>query len=96
MVEKKDVRSIARLARIQLSEKETVQFVREFSEILAYFDTVKKAKLKGVEPMTHSVTFRNVVREDEGKKASVEVKNTLLSMTQATKEGYVKVKTILE
>ncbi len=96
MVLRKDVVRIAQLARIQVSEKEIEKFGREFSDILAYFDTLKKADLKGVEPMTHSVTSQNVIREDKSKKASVEVKNKLVAMTQATKEGYSKVKAILE
>lgn len=96
MVVKKDVLRIAQLARIQLSNKEAAKFGGEFSDILVYFDTLKKAKLQGIEPMTHSVTSQNVLREDEGKKATVEVKNKLVAMTETTAEGFSKVKAILE
>ena len=96
MVLKKDVIRIAQLARIQVSNKEVEKFVGEFSDILTYFDTLKKAKLKGIQPMTHSVTSQNVVRKDEGKKASVEIKNKLVAMTETTKGGFSKVKAILQ
>ena len=96
MIVKKDVLRIAQLARIQLSHKEVEKFVGEFSDILKYFDTLKKAKLHNVEPMTHSITSQNVMREDEGKKATLQVKNKLVAMTCATEEGFSKVKAILQ
>ena len=96
MVSKQVVLRVAQLARIKLSDKEVMKFSREFSDILAYFDTIKKANLKGIKPMTHSTTSQNITREDVGKKAPIAVKNKLVAMTQLTKEGFSKVKAILE
>jgi len=96
MVSKEDVKRIAHLARITLSVKEVVGFQKDFSAILAYFDTLKKADLKNVEPMTHSVTAENVVRLDKSVKASVDLKVKLGKMFAETEKGFVKVKAVLK
>ncbi len=45
MISKKQVLNIADLSRIEISDKEAKKFQKEFSDILDYFDLLKKAKV---------------------------------------------------
>jgi len=45
MISKREVQNIADLSRIKISEKEMEKFQKEFSDILDYFDFLKKAKI---------------------------------------------------
>ncbi|MDD5606363.1 MAG: aspartyl/glutamyl-tRNA amidotransferase subunit C [Candidatus Pacebacteria bacterium] len=44
MISKKQVIHIANLSRIEISDKEAERFQKDFSDILNYFDLLKKAK----------------------------------------------------
>jgi aspartyl-tRNA(Asn)/glutamyl-tRNA(Gln) amidotransferase subunit C len=60
-----DVRHVARLARLALSDEELVRMRAEMSAILDYMDKLRSLDTAGVEPTSHAVPLRNVMREDE-------------------------------
>jgi aspartyl-tRNA(Asn)/glutamyl-tRNA(Gln) amidotransferase subunit C len=60
-----DVRHVARLARLALSDDELERMRAEMSAILDYMDKLRSLDTKGVEPTSHSIPLRNVMREDE-------------------------------
>jgi aspartyl-tRNA(Asn)/glutamyl-tRNA(Gln) amidotransferase subunit C len=60
-----DVRHVARLARLALSEDELERMRAEMSAILDYMDKLRSLDTKGVEPTSHAVPLRNVLRADE-------------------------------
>lgn len=60
-----DVRHVARLARLALSDDELERMRAEMSAILDYMDKLRSLDTKGVEPTSHAVPLRNVTREDE-------------------------------
>jgi aspartyl-tRNA(Asn)/glutamyl-tRNA(Gln) amidotransferase subunit C len=60
-----DVRHVARLARLALSEDELERMRAEMSAILDYMDKLTSLDTKGVEPTSHAVPLRNVLRADE-------------------------------
>jgi aspartyl-tRNA(Asn)/glutamyl-tRNA(Gln) amidotransferase subunit C len=60
-----DVRHVARLARLALSDDELVRMRAEMSAILDYMDKLRSLDTAGVEPTSHAVPLRNVMREDE-------------------------------
>jgi aspartyl-tRNA(Asn)/glutamyl-tRNA(Gln) amidotransferase subunit C len=64
-IEADQVREIAQLARLRLSEDEVARFAGELDAILGYMDEVKQVDTSGVEPMTHAVPFDCPVRPDE-------------------------------
>lgn len=59
-----EVRHIATLARLKLSDAEVERFARELGEILGYVDTLKQVDVSGVEPTAHAVGAVNVFRDD--------------------------------
>ena len=64
-ISSEDVRHVARLARLALSDDELERMRAEMSAILDYMDTLRSLDTKGVEPTSHAVPLRNVMREDE-------------------------------
>lgn len=67
-ISKDEVRHVAKLARLELSEEEVEKFTEQLSHILDHAARVRELNLEGLEPLTHAVDRRNVFREDEIKK----------------------------
>lgn len=95
MITVKDVQKVAELARIQLSDKEVEGFKKDLNSVLDYFSILSKLNTKGVEPMTHAVLSEDPLREDIVKKESGERIAKILKMVPNLKDGYVKVRSIL-
>lgn len=60
-----DVRHVARLARLQLTEAEAELFGRQLNQILAYVEQLKALDVTGIEPTAHAVPRVNVMRPDD-------------------------------
>jgi len=60
-----DVRHIAKLARLRLSEEEVTKYTTELTKILQYIDMLSKIDTKGVEPTAQVTGLENSFRDDE-------------------------------
>jgi aspartyl-tRNA(Asn)/glutamyl-tRNA(Gln) amidotransferase subunit C len=60
-----DVRWVAHLARLRLTDDELATMTRQLSAIVEYVDQLKQVNTDGVEPLAHALEVRNVFREDE-------------------------------
>jgi aspartyl-tRNA(Asn)/glutamyl-tRNA(Gln) amidotransferase subunit C len=96
MISKEEVKHIAKLARLGLTEKEIEKFQKELSSILDYFEKLKEVDVSKIEPTTHSVLLESVTREDKEKSAEIEARNKLMEAVPDKKESFVKVKSILQ
>ena len=61
----KDVEYVARLARLEITDKETEKFTAQLNDILGYIDKLNELDTKGVEPMTHAIAVTNAFRDDK-------------------------------
>ena len=59
-----EVRHVAMLARLALSDEQVETLRSELNSILGHIDVIQRLDLKGVEPMTHAVPVVNETRED--------------------------------
>jgi len=59
-----DVRHIAKLARLHLSEEEVAKFTKELTSILEYIDRLQKVDTEGVEPLKQVTGMNNSYRDD--------------------------------
>ena len=87
MLAKDEVKHIAKLARLGLTEKEIKKYQKELSAILDYFEKLKKvdvAKIK-IEPTSHPLAIENVMRKDE-----------VLKFKKKLIDGHLKVKQIFD
>lgn len=93
MLTKDEVKHIASLARIGLSEKEIEKFSVDLSSILDFVEQLKEVDISGVEPMSHVTGLLNQTREDVthdfGNKEEVR------KLFPEEKDGYDKVKSVL-
>jgi len=88
------VRHIAWLARLGLSEEEVEKFSLQLSNILENFEILKQVDTANVPPATHTIPLRNVFRKDDvaGSYPQAEI----LSNAPKQEENCFKVQAILE
>ena len=59
------VRHIALLGRLKLTDAEVERFTLELGAILGYIEQLTEVDVEGVEPTAHAVAVQNVFRGDE-------------------------------
>lgn len=96
MISKEQVKHIAALARLSLSEKELKKFQKELSAILDFVEKLNKADTGKAEPIKQVSGLKNVMREDNVKKieGQRDFRKKFLENAPATKGGYLKVKAV--
>lgn len=101
-INKDDVTHIAELARIELADQEKEKFSGQLSEILNYVEQLNKVNTDGVEETSQVTGLANVYREDVASELTQVDKDKnknrekLLKNAPALKDGYIKVKAVLE
>lgn len=60
-----DVRHVALLARLALTDEQVAQLTVELDSILGHIDELQLLDLAGVEPTSHAIPMRNSTRADE-------------------------------
>ncbi|MDD5679678.1 MAG: Asp-tRNA(Asn)/Glu-tRNA(Gln) amidotransferase subunit GatC [Candidatus Omnitrophica bacterium] len=63
-ITKNDVKYIANLARLKLTEKEIEYFTGQLRNIISYVDQLKELDTADIEPTTHAMPIKNVFRAD--------------------------------
>jgi len=64
-IDEQQVRHVAVLSRLKLSEGEVATFSRQLSAMLEYVDKLNELDTSDVEPTVHAVPISNVLRDDE-------------------------------
>ena len=93
-IEKDDVKHVAQLARLKLTEKEINYFAKQLDSIINYIDQLKEVDISNVEPTTHVLPIQNVFREDTIQ-PSLKTKDTLKNAPSKENE-FFKVPRIIE
>ncbi len=62
-----EVRHIARLARVGLSDDEVARLQSQLSQILDYFQRLQEVDTENLPPTAHTLALHNVMRDDEPK-----------------------------
>jgi aspartyl-tRNA(Asn)/glutamyl-tRNA(Gln) amidotransferase subunit C len=88
-----EVKRIAKLARIGLSEEETVKMADELGNILTFVEQLQNVDITGTLPTDQVTGLEDVWREDEVKPSPS--RDQLLAGAPATKDGYIVVKRVL-
>jgi aspartyl-tRNA(Asn)/glutamyl-tRNA(Gln) amidotransferase subunit C len=58
------VRKVANLARLQLSEADVSRFTQQLGQVLGYVEMLGELDTEGVAPLAHPLEIENVLRED--------------------------------
>jgi len=59
-----DVKKVAKLARLELSDADLATMAGQLNSILGYVDQLASVNTDGVEPLAHPLPLSNVFRED--------------------------------
>jgi aspartyl-tRNA(Asn)/glutamyl-tRNA(Gln) amidotransferase subunit C len=88
------VRHIAWLARLGLSEEEVEKFSLQLSNILENFEILNQVDTANVPPATHTIPLQNVFRKDDVAKSYSQAE--ILSNAPKQEGNCFKVQAILE
>ncbi len=89
-----EVRHIARLARVGLSDDEMPRLQSQLSQILDYFRRLQEVDTENVPPTAHTLAMHNVMREDEPQ-PSIDKEEVLANAPQREDDRF-RVRAILE
>ena len=88
-----DVRYIAQLARLNLTDEETARFQAQLSHVLEYVDKLSAVDVSAVEPTAYATAVVNVFRADESR-ACFEPAEALANAPQAANGLFIVPKVI--
>ncbi len=91
--DKIDVRYVAKLARIALSDEEVKRFQVELSDLLTHVDVIAKLDTERIAATAQVITSRNVARTDEV--GPCLTRDLILSMAPQTQGSYFRVPRII-
>ena len=94
-MDKEKVLNLAKLARIEIGDKEAGSLSGEFKIILDYVGEVKSTKASPLVSDFQGETLNNVMREDAEPHESGLYTKQILEQAPAMEGGYLKVKKIL-
>jgi len=89
-----EVRHVARLSRLELDEKELLEFQGELNSLLGHFQDIQDVDVEGLSPKPHAVALENVYAEDEARPGLD--RDEALRNGPSTKAGVFIVPTIIE
>lgn len=96
MISNKEVKHIAELARLSLSEAELKKMRKELASILDYIELLKEADVSKSEPTSHVIPVTNVMREDILSDREPEARNNILGQLPSREGDFCKVREILK
>lgn len=92
MITKEEVKHIAKLARIKLTEDEIEKMQKDLSSVLDYFNLLKKVGKPGEEEAAAQKSG-SATRKDEARQSGLA--DELVAASPDRKDDYIKVKAIL-
>ena len=93
-IDEAQVRKVAKLSRLELTEAEVNEFTGQLSAILDYVEKMNELDTDNVEPLAHCLPISNVLREDRAKE-SIGVEQALANAPQRD-DHFFKVPKILD
>jgi len=87
---KKQVKHIAKLAKLKLSNGEIEKFREQLSSILEYAGLLEEVDTKNVEPTAQTTGLKNVYREDKSSKEQCLTQKEVLGNVPERKNGFIK------
>ena len=93
-----DIKKLADLARIDMSDEEMEGMAKDFDPILAYVGQVQEVSKLGIEDTIHSpenYKLQNIMREDIATNSRGEYTNSIMKNAPDIENGFIKVKQIL-
>jgi aspartyl-tRNA(Asn)/glutamyl-tRNA(Gln) amidotransferase subunit C len=90
-----DVKAIALLARVGVSETDVERLREQFSAILEYVEILNELDVSHVEEAKHMIDFENVYREDVVTVDDEQLRKDLMENVPRAKDGFIVVSAVL-
>ncbi|MDF1850313.1 MAG: Asp-tRNA(Asn)/Glu-tRNA(Gln) amidotransferase subunit GatC [Verrucomicrobiales bacterium] len=91
-----DVRKVAHLARIHLSDEEAETFQGQFEQILHYVEQLNQIDVEGIEPTAHAAAVFDVIRDDVALSEHQLSQDEALRNAPATAHDQIKMPKVVE
>lgn len=91
---REEVRHVAELAKLGLTEEEEGLFSEQLSAILDYAERLQELDTEDVPPTAHSIPIQNVMRDDEV--TTSYPREDILANAPQSEQGSFKVQAVLE
>ena len=89
-----EVRLIAALARVAMTDEELERMRDQMSNILGHFDALQQVDTEGVEPTGHSVGLESIMRDDEVEECTP--RDEILANAPLREGDFIRVRAVLE
>ena len=93
MIDREEVRKVANLARLEITEAEEVEFTTQLNSILEYFERLSELDTTDVPPTTRAIETSNITRPD--KLTPFPDKESLLTAAPEQQEDFFRVPKIM-
>ena len=93
MLSEEEVKKVAGMARIALTDEEVAKFQKDLSSVLDYVDVLKEVDTEGLEIVSSVTGLENVTRPDVAK--PIDYQEEIMANAPERKDRYYKVKSIL-
>lgn len=89
MISTEDVKHVAKLARLELTDEEINKYSKQLGDILKYVEQMNEIDTTNIDPMPHAIPVYNVMREDVVKYE--ETKEELMQNAPFEEDGFFRV-----
>lgn len=96
MIARDDVKKLADLARLELSDSELDRYAHDLEQILSYVEQLRDVEVTGVEPTSHVTGLMNVLREDIPNDELPVTSDEVRQFAPAIRDGYLVVPQVLD
>lgn len=93
-ITKEQVKHVANLARLAITDEEVERMTKQLADIINYAELLNELDTDGVEPTTHVLDLKNVMRKDEPREWIK--KEDALKNAPDQQDGQFRVPSILE
>lgn len=92
---KDEIKDIALLARIGVTDQEVEMYQKDLSSVLRYVDKLQEVDTEDIEEIGHITGVNNVYRDDVVIESTEEEKKMIMDNVAEEYNGYIKVKNVL-
>lgn len=93
-ISEEEVKHIANLAKLNLSEEEVQKYSKDLGEIATFVEKLNEVDVTGVEPTAHILDIKNVFRKDEN--ISTFEREEILKNAPSKEAGCISVPRVVE
>ncbi len=99
IIDKKLLKHLTELARLDLNTKESNKFLKDFAKIIDHFKELEKVDTDNIEPLIGGAVSKNIIREDEididQRAQLVDAAGHIIKAFPESEHGYLKVPKVL-